>query len=88
MAPEVASTTKYLSKQLTDSDVSIMNVFGKLFDFKIYNNWKILLYGKTDCRNLSWRADAENYIQYVGKAETTERTTCNKREGFNFVYFP
>jgi hypothetical protein len=51
-------------------------------------SWKILLNGKTECGNLSWRADAENYIQYVGKAETTERTTCNKREGFNFVYFP
>jgi len=50
--------------------------------------WKILLNSKSDYRKFSCCADAENYIHYVGKAETTEPTTCNEREGFNFVYFP
>ena len=55
---------------------------------KFIISWKILLNGKTDCRNLSWWADAENHIQYFGKAETTEPTACNIRQGFNFMYIP
>jgi hypothetical protein len=51
-------------------------------------SWKVLLNGKTECRYMSWCADVENNIQYIGKAETTGPTTCNKREGFNFMYFP
>ena len=50
--------------------------------------WKILRKSKTDCRNLSWCADDEIYIQYIGKNETTEPTACNERQGFNFMYFP
>ena len=37
MTPEVVAEKKCLSKQLTDSDVSITNVFGRLFSYKIYN---------------------------------------------------
>ena len=51
-------------------------------------NWKILLNGKTDARNFSCSADVQIYTQCVGRAETTEPTACNKRQGFNFMYVP
>ena len=63
-------------------------VCGKLCNFTIYNELEVLLNGNQNAEICHSVLEAENFIQYVRKLEITEPTAFNKREGFNFLYFP